>query len=121
MSIIKKNHKADNQSVLIGLIVAIEAEFTSKIIANNSGDNRSNAAMIARALAILKNEMTGANIADQILAPLGPYCNAGALGDAIRTRRNLDAIDGLHNVLTAYVRAKLAIVNPQFIDQWEAG
>jgi len=117
----KKNEQAGMAmtSDMVGLICAIEADFNQHLMPYLPAEQKYPAAMMRRALAILRQKITGADISEQLVHQQTGYENSAELAQAIRARHTQIDDRQLASALKAYVRARLAVTNPAFLSRHE--
>jgi len=117
----KKNEQAGMAvtSDMAGLICAIEADFNQHLMPYLPAEQKYPAAMMRRALAILRQKITGADISEQLVHQQTGYENSAELAQAIRARHTQIDDQQLASALKAYVRARLAVTNPAFLSRHE--
>lgn len=95
------------------LLRAARAEFVGTVLPGLDGPARYTGAMLKRALDVLIAQATAAEAPEAALERAG-FGSADALAGALRARAAGEA-PALPAALRAYVDARLAIANPQFL------
>ena len=94
--------------------------YRAEILSGLKGSNRYVGAMVGNAVDIAARGIAADDPTARLIERIGKADDAGELASAIREGKISEASDpGLHDALMDFVRARLAISNPRFLQRRE--